>query len=98
MLIFTNDQNYVGEGVYKMWVGYVVSNENGVFVCNIRNAGLVVILSCNATAIGTTTTLTSFSKLTSTVPGTPLYSYLISTVTGTTLIPNSTVYLHIVGK
>lgn len=67
----------------KMWVGNRISGEDGVYSFDISAAGFSEILSVNADALGTTSTLTSVST---------------STVTGTTVIPNSTVYLHVVGK
>lgn len=67
----------------KMWVGNVISNGSGNYSFDISAAGFTEILSVNADALGTTSTLATVST---------------SSVTGTTVLPNSTVYLHVVGK
>jgi hypothetical protein len=67
----------------KMWVGNTVSGKTGEYSFDISAAEFTEILSVNADALGTTSTLESVST---------------TTVTGTTVIPNSTVYLHVVGK
>lgn len=67
----------------KMWIGNVVSDGSGNYSFDISSAGFMTILSVNADALGSTSTLATVST---------------SSVTGTTVLPNSTVYLHVVGK
>jgi hypothetical protein len=67
----------------KMWIGNTVSDNFGNYSFDISSAEFTDVLGVNVDAIKTTSTLESVST---------------TSVTGTTVLPTSTVYLHVVGK